>query len=72
MCFVYAWKIELEDKYVTSILSHTRLWHLSNGKKMVDNREWSHWILVALLDNNLYSTRYYYEQLSSATCSFKR
>jgi hypothetical protein len=24
-------------------------------KKMVDNRDWSHWILVALLDNNLYS-----------------
>jgi hypothetical protein len=55
MCFVYTWKIELKDKYVASILSHQRLWHLSNGKEMVDNREWIHWILVALLDNNLYS-----------------
>jgi len=33
MCFVYAWKIELVDKYVAWILSHQRLWHLSNGKK---------------------------------------
>lgn len=55
MCFVSAWNIGLEDRYVASILSHQRVGPWDSRKPSSAAKDCYHWISAAVSARVLYS-----------------